>query len=510
MLSAFRARRLRLLFVALVVSATAVGVGPVARFAEAADRPAAGSITDTRIDWPSLEEVGHVLRLRDYNTRLVVLSTAVLGMAAGLIGTFLTLRKRALMGDAISHATLPGVAAAFIVMALMGGSGKSLPGLLAGALAFGLGGVGCVLLIKRLTILGDDAALGIVLSVFFGLGIALLGVIQKMPEGSAAGLESFIYGKTASVVRSDLWLILGAAGVVGFVCVLLYKEFALVCFDETYAAARGWPVIRIDGVMLALVAAVTVIGLQAVGLILIIAMLIIPPAAARFWTERLLAMLIGAAVVGAACGWFGASLSALLPRLPAGAVIVVTSAGLFLVSMIFGPSRGVLARLLRHRRLVRKTGRQHLLRAVYEAAEADAAGRTHEDVAAMAERGIGRGELLGMRSWTPRRLDALLVRGRRAGLVRRKADGTWALTETGVEEAARVVRNHRLWEMYLVSYADVAASHVDRDADDVEDVLGPGLVRELEGLLKDRYPDLAVPPSPHALGRPASVGPEAG
>ena len=165
-------------------------------------------------EFPSAGEILNVLLLRDYNTRLVVLSTAMLGLAAGLIGTFLFLRKRALVGDALSHAMLPGIAIAFIVMVLMGGDGKSLAGLLAGAALFGMLGVGCVLLIRNLTRLKDDAALGIVLSVFFGLGVALLGLVQDMPQGSAAGLQSCIYGKTASIVRSDRLLIAGAAGLV--------------------------------------------------------------------------------------------------------------------------------------------------------------------------------------------------------------------------------------------------------------------------------------------------------
>lgn len=303
------------------------------------------SITDVSVEWPTFREVLHVLLLRDYNTRLVVLSTAMLGTAAGLIGTFLFLRKRALMGDVLSHATLPGIALAFMVMVALGGDGKNLAGLLAGAALFGLLGVGCVLLIRGLTRLKDDAALGIVLSVFFGLGIALMGLVQDMPQGSAAGLGSFIYGKTASIVRSDLWLIAAMAVSISIACLLLYKEFAILCFDEGFAGAQGWPVHGLDVAMMALATGVTVIGLQAVGLILIIALLIIPPAAARFWTERLGHMMIGSAAIGAAGGWVGASMSALVPRLPAGAIIVVAVAAVFGVSMIVGARRGALVRL---------------------------------------------------------------------------------------------------------------------------------------------------------------------
>src|SRR5688500_9479435 len=132
-----------------------------------------------------LDDLLHVLFLKDYNTRLVVGSTALLGMTAGVIGSFLLLRKRSLVGAALSHATLPGACIAFLTLTLAGLPGKSLPGLLLGALISGMVGVGCVLFIRAHTRLKDDAAMGIVLSVFFGLGIALLGVIQDLPAGSA-------------------------------------------------------------------------------------------------------------------------------------------------------------------------------------------------------------------------------------------------------------------------------------------------------------------------------------
>ncbi len=456
-----------------------------------ADTASLPSITDTSMAWPTLEELLNVLLLRDYNTRLVVLSTAILGLAAGVVGTFLLLRKRALIGDALSHATLPGIALAFIVMVAAGGTGKFLPGLLLGAALFGLLGVGCVLLIKGLTRLKDDAALGIVLSVFFGLGVALLGIVQQMPEGSQAGLESFIYGKTASMIRSDLLLIGGAATVVALVSGLLYKEFTLLCFDAEYASSQGWPAGALDIVMMVLVTAVTVIGLQAVGLILIIALLIIPPAAARFWTERLWPMLLGAALIGAVGGWLGASLSALVPRLPAGAIIVVVCATIFLLSMIFGSSRGVVRRLSHH-----------------GAWRNESVGSTSCAPSTSSSRWIGRSvpsgvftlaEILPRRSWSMGQLRRLVRRAARRGLIRPHEPNRYQLTEEGWRDAVRVARNHRLWELFLITHADIAPSHVDRDADQIEHVLGPSLVAELESQLGFVRPETPVPPSPHAL-----------
>ncbi|MDB4546444.1 metal ABC transporter permease, partial [Akkermansiaceae bacterium] len=176
-----------------------------------------------------------------YNTTVVVLGTALLGATAGLVGSFLLLRKQSLLGDALSHATLPGIAIAFAVMSALGFSGRSLPGLLIGASVTGLMGVLLVIAIRRTTRLKDDAAMGIVLSVFFGLGIALLRMVQEIPGVSAAGLSSFIYGKPASMILSDLILISGTLVVTIIVCLLILKELTLLCFDDAFASAQGWP-----------------------------------------------------------------------------------------------------------------------------------------------------------------------------------------------------------------------------------------------------------------------------
>jgi manganese/zinc/iron transport system permease protein len=337
----------------------------------------------------------------------------------------------------------------------------------------------------------EDAALGIVLSVFFGAGVAVLGVIQKMNTGSAAGLESFIYGKTASMLASDARLIAMAAAAVAIVCGLLYKEFTLLCFDPAYGKSEGFPVFLLDLVMMALVVAVTVIGLQAVGLILIIALLIIPAAAARFWTDRLIMLVIGAAGIGAVSGYVGATLSALVPRLPAGAVIVMVASLMFLISMFFGKRRGIFVRIAREMELRRTIDRQNLLREIYEWAES-------KDVDPRST-GVEHKYLLQQRAWSPQRLKRVIHRAERDGLIAEAADGTWRATETGWTDAQRTARNHRLWEAYLINYADIAPSHVDRDADQIEHVLGSDMVRKLESLIENEPPQAAMPRSPHAI-----------
>jgi len=434
--------------------------------------------------------------LEDYNTRVVVLGTTLLGCAAGMVGSFTLLRKRALMGDALSHATLPGIALAFIIATLLGGNGKALPVLLLGATVTGLLGVGTILMIRNLTRLKEDTALGIVLSVFFGAGVALLRVSQEVPGGYAAGLESFITGKSASMIAQDAQLIGAAALVCIGACLLLFKELKLLCFDDGFAGSRGLPVLRLDLALMALVVIVTIVGLQAVGLILMVAMLVTPAAAARFWTENMRTMTILSSVLGAAGGMLGSAISGLFPKLPSGAMIVLVCALFFGISLVFGTARGVLVRLVRRFRLNRAIDRQHLLRALYELTEVATDGKAPSVAGRL---GVSINALLAKRSWPPDRLTRTVQRAESDQLVSRQGDAV-SLTLEGFSEAARLTRQHRLWELYLITHADIAPSKVDRDADAIEHVLEPGIVKELEALLARKYP--GVPASPHALQPP--------
>ncbi|MGP1310727.1 MAG: metal ABC transporter permease, partial [Phycisphaerales bacterium] len=185
---------------------------------------------------PTLAEVVRVLTFRaGYNTSTVLLGVTLLGVAGGVVGVFALLRKRALMADALSHATLPGVALAFLAALALGFSGRSLPILLLGAAITGVLGVVCVQLLLRVSRLREDAAIGIVLSVFFGAGIVLLSIVQNSGSANAAGLNHFIYGQTAAMRVSDAALMGGIALASIVLAFLLLKEFGLVCFNAAFA-----------------------------------------------------------------------------------------------------------------------------------------------------------------------------------------------------------------------------------------------------------------------------------
>ncbi len=212
-----------------------------------ASTPRSRSLSRDRLEWPAWSQVRRTLLLQDYNTRIVVMGTTMLGVAAGVVGVFMLLRRRSLLGDVVSHSTLPGIAIAFLVMEMVEpDSGKWLPGLLLGALLAGLVGILITKLILRYTRIKEDAALAIVLSVFFGLGMSLFKIVQDIPSGSQAGLNHFILGKTASMVSADVWIIAEVSIVILIVVGLLFKEFALLAFDDKFAVTQGWPVFRLD------------------------------------------------------------------------------------------------------------------------------------------------------------------------------------------------------------------------------------------------------------------------
>ncbi len=429
----------------------------------------------------------------DYNTRVVIAATTMLGFAAGVVGAFTLLRRRALMGDALSHATLPGIGLAFLLAPWVGFSGKSLPVLLFGAAVSGTLGMFAVLVIRNTTKIKEDAALGIVLSVFFGSGVALLSVVQQTTAGHAAGLESFIYGKTASIIESDAWLI----GVTGAIAVgilsLLFKELKLLCFDQTYAATRGFPTLLLDLALMGSVVLVTIVGLQAVGLVLMIALLVIPAAAAQFWTIQMRPMVWLSGMIGSISCLTGAGLSGVFSKLPSGAIIVLNVALVFLVSLLFGTARGVIVRNVRRHGLTQRIDRQHILRGIYELLE--------EQQALGTSTAVSETDLLRKRSWSARKLHRGLSRCERDGfLVRLFRDRTVLLTESGLREAARLTHEHRLWELYLIHHAEIAPARVDRDADTIEHVLDASMIDELESLLNRSRVQDGVAASPHQVG----------
>jgi manganese/zinc/iron transport system permease protein len=382
-----------------------------------------------------------------YNATLVAIGATLLGVSAGITGTFLFLRKRALVSDAVSHATLPGVGIAFLVMVALGGDGRNLAGLLLGSAVSAGIGLWCLNWLTRNTRLAEDAAIGSVLSVFFGFGIVILTVIQTLGVGRQAGLEGFLLGSTAGMLWNDALVIAGGGAAALLLIVLMRRPMTMVAFDPEYAAARGISVSRIDMAMMGLVMAVTVVGLKIVGLILIVALLIIPAVTARFWTERSDLVVLLAGVAGGVAAYVGAALSASAPNLPTGPIIVLVSFALFALSLLFAPNRGVLAAVLRHIRFQRQVHlRQGLLAVAQE-------------------------QLI----YEPLTLRLL----RRHGLLR--ADGV--PTEKGRARAAKALRDEHRWALVRSDQSHEAAAAMYDGLRDIETVLTADQIREIDTLI---------------------------
>jgi len=409
----------------------------------------------------------------------VMVGTGLLGGMAGVVGTFAVLRGRALIGDMLAHAALPGVCLAFLVTGSRGILGLSL-----GALISGLAGIGILTMLVRWTRTKEDAALGIVLSTF----LVLLSVIQKPSiGGNKAGLNSYIFGEPGNMLTSDLYVLAVVAVVVFLLVTLMFKELKLVCFDTEFAASQGWPTWGIDFTIMAVLAVVTIVGLPIVGIILMAAMIILPAASARFWTQRLHRMLLLACGMGALAAVGGTYVGR---GYPAGASIVLAASTLFVLSMLLAPQRGLIAKLVTEFRLRRRVQSEHLLRALYELSEPQL-----PEIPSLKF-----STLKNHRYWGS--LESLLHRASESQLVE-WSDDSVKLSPLGLRRAAQLTKAHRLWELYLMQHADIAPDHVDRDADDVEHLLPESVLAKLEQQLADEgrlpAPIAEVPHSPHDL-----------
>lgn len=436
-----------------------------------------------------MQDLLRILTLADFNTRVVLLGTALLGLACGVVGALTVLRGRALVSDALAHAALPGVCVAFLLLGT-----RELPALLAGALLFGAASLLALALMRRHHLVREDAAIALTLSAFFGLGIVLLSVAQRSPDGAHAGLEGFIFGKAAGMLTRDVLILAVVAILVLATVFAMRRALLVVCFDRAFGQAAGLPMARADVALMGLTCVATVAALPAVGLVLVVAMLTIPPAAARLWTDRLPVMVAISGGLGAASGVVGTIISATVERLSTGPVVVLVAAAGFACSLAFAPHRGLLPAWVRRLRTQRRTSEQNLLRAIYELREASPGP---VPIATLALK----------RAWRAGQLETLLARAQARGeLTRDPAGHAVELTPRGVTLAERIVRAHRLWELYLIEHASLPPDHVDRDADQIEHLLSPQLLAQLEQRLPQTRRAARVD-SPHPIPTTENIDP---
>lgn len=403
----------------------------------------------------------------DYTLRTVALGGALLGVVSGVLGCFAVLRQQSLMGDALSHAALPGVAIAFLL------AGRELGVLLIGAGIASWLGVQFIGSVTRTTRIKQDTAMGIVLAAWFAAGIALLAYIQGRPDASQAGLDSFIFGQAAAIVESDVWLI-GIVGTIAFIIMALFwKEFKLITFDTEFAGANGFRVQVFSTLLSTLIVVAIVLGLQLAGVILMVGMLIAPGIAARQWTNKLNQMVILAAIFGAFSGGTGAIVSAIDTDIPTGPMIIVVTFLIVAISIGFAPGRGLMWRTLRQRgdkqRFAARTVLDDLFHYAYD----------HGSI----ETAVPESFLAGVSGNV---YQVGLQQLERDGYVR-KVGSNWQLTKSGAEVASRQYHNALLWDVYRQFNEELDLPLIAEDRQrDIRTLLSESAVTKLEQKLEEQ------------------------
>lgn len=406
--------------------------------------------------------------LANPNIRYVVIGTILLTSSAAVVGTFALLKKKALLGDATAHAVFPGICLAFML------TGVKHP-IYVTIGAFATGWIALLLIdtLTKFSKIKEDVATTLLLSVSFGFGSLLLSIIQNSANAAQIGLNNYLFGKAAALLSEDLLVLIMLSIVILLVIISFFKEFSLIAFDKSFATSLHLPVALLEFIFTSLVVLAIVIGIRAVGIVLMSAMLITPAAAARFWTDRLVMMIILAASFGAIAGVLGSFISYTLPGMPTGPWIVLVVSTIAYLSFLLAPHKGLIAKKLRHYRHQQKILSENILKLLYEIGEkkGDFFDTSNLEV------------LLTHRPMPPAKLQQGLSKLARQSLIYHK-DGKWRLTGAGKNEGERITQQHRLWELYLMKYLQEKPMLTHENAELIEHILTPEMVKELQALLK--------------------------
>ena len=411
--------------------------------------------------------------LANPNVRVVVAGSVLLGIGSAVTGVFGLLRKRALAGDAVAHALLPGICFSFLL------TGDKHPVyLFIGALISGWISLLSIDAVSRYTKLKEDAGTGIVLSVFFGLGILLLTIIQHSGSDQQSGLDKFIFGRAASMSEMDLLTIgIGTLSIL-LVVLLYYRPLKVFTFDASFAASIGYPLRTLSFLLSTLTVVAIAVGIQAVGVVMMAALLFTPALAARYWTNRLSGMLVLAGLFGGIAAWSGSFVSYLYPSMPTGPWIVLFLTGITTISIAIAPAKGIIAGWRKKQKHQRKILRENLLKTIHKIS--NSSGDSNSDVTLK--------ELLENRWFEEKALQAGLRDLLKKKLVSRAPSGKVSLTTEGRQKATEVIRLHKLWELYLTKKMNLAPDHVKNNAEAMEHILDNRVVRLLEEELVNSKP----------------------
>jgi ABC-type Mn2+/Zn2+ transport system permease subunit/Mn-dependent DtxR family transcriptional regulator len=375
----------------------------------------------------------------------------LVGVTCGVLGCYVVLRRMALIGDALSHAVLPGVVIAFLITHDTG-----VFGLLAGALLAGVLTTVLVGAISRLSRTKEDSSIGIVFTALFAIGIIL---VSALPRGLHFDLNCFLFGDPLAVDTADLLLMAVICPLVLGIVFLLYHPLRASSFDPVVAAAMGIPVVALHYLLMGMLSATVVAGLKTTGVILVVALIITPASAAYLLTNRLGTMMLLSGIFGGLSAVAGMTLS-FVTNWPSGATMVVFAATIFTLVLLLSPTEGLLTRSLQRKRVRRHIQGEDILKTLYRFVAKNAEPEQH--MCSMAQ-------IYPAARVTRRQAERIVAELEQEGLLYRKAANI-GLTESGVDRAIEMVRSHRLWESYLTEHAGVSADEVHEQAEELEHV----------------------------------------
>ncbi len=410
------------------------------------------------------------ISLSNPTVKIVLIGVILISFSSSLVGNFAFLRKRAMLGDAISHSVFPGVCLSFII------SGEKDPFMiLIYSIVSGLIAMFLIDLIGRHKKVKVETAIGIVLSIFFGLGIMLISYIQSNLGSAQSGLQHFFFGQAAAMSKEDVEVFLYCSLIIAGIIALFYKGLKQVSFDREHAMATGQPVVLLEIILSILTVMAIAIGINAVGVILMAALLITPASTARLWTNRLLPMMLIAGTLSVLAAIGGAFISYKYSGMPTGPWVVVILSFMAFMSILFSPKRGALSRVMSRKKLERKILKENILKTMYKLQEANNSSS-----------GFSLQEINGLKTFDGKQLER--------GLNWLKQDNStqfnqnkWTLTESGTQIGKRITRVHRLWELYLTNKVKLDIDHVHPSAESLEHIITP----EIEKMLQEEldFPD---------------------
>jgi len=416
-----------------------------------------------------------LMGLNNANVRLVLIGVIMLGASTAVVGTFTFLRKKSLLGDAIAHSVLPGICLAFILF-----NTKNPFVLLIGAAVTGWLSTVAIDIITSKSRIKPDTAIALVLSVFFGTGMLLLTSIQQSGNAAQSGLNHFLFGKAASLLAIDVIMIASVSIILLTVVFFYFKAFTLISFDETFAHSLGIPVARYELILSTLTVLAICVGIQAVGVVLMAALLITPAAAARYWTNSLVIMVLLAVLFSIIASLGGVFVSYALPGMPTGPWIIMIISMLAFISIVVAPAKGIVAQMFNNRKTKDVVYNENILKCLFHLGEADNNFEGNRTIPNIQKR----------RFFNIVKLKKGLTKLRRLGYVN-EAENSWALTKKGKQEGARIARLHRLWELYLNTFLKMPEDHVHQGAEVIEHFITPEieemLLAELDNPTRDPH-----------------------